>query len=101
MEKLEMVKDNKKSTVYKIGNYEVRISEPSKSYVFLNGRNILYSNEEWGEENTGKMVQFNNVEIKNIKTNSKSYKRCLQGWKQIESNLENDFNRDKSQFNWR
>lgn len=101
MEKLKMVKDNKKSTFYKIGHYEVKISEPSRKFVFVNDANIIYSDEAWGEENSGKMVQYNNVEIKNTITNLKSYKRCLQGWKQIEDDLENDLNGNKSQFVWR
>ena len=95
--KLIKTKENKKSTVYELGDYELRTIENNGVVYKKNGEDFTYEDPNL-EAGTYKHERFGTLKVKNMKTGKISQKRIHQPDAQALSDFEADINGSKAQF---
>lgn len=96
MTQLEWKKETGKSTFYEIGDYQIKVPNSNK-YVFIREQHRPHLDEI--DENES-MIPCYTITIKNIKSNKKSTKRCMQDRDKVLEDLESDYNGNRKAFRW-
>lgn len=96
MEQIEWRKETHKSTFYEIGDYQIKIPISNK-YVFIREQHRPHLDEI--DENES-MTPCYTITIKNMKSDRKSTKRCVQDRDRVLEGLENDYNGTRKAFRW-
>lgn len=77
---IKLIKENKKSNIYEVGDYKVKAKQCTGVFCLKNGddKNPYYNSDIDDSE----LVEIRDaiiLEVTNIKTGKKSQKRCYQG----------------------
>lgn len=96
MAQLEWKKESSKSASYEIGVYQITVPISNK-YIFMREQHkphldVIDENES--------MIPCFTVTIKNMKSDRKTTKRCVQDRDTVLEDLERDYNGKRTTFRW-